>query len=862
MCSSSELQVLLWLCLCAMCALNVSGAGGGGTGGGGGRYSTRIVRTRYGSLRGIITLSSRAKAPREVEAFLGVPYATPPVASLRYMPPLTPQRWRGPRLADLPAPACPQAAPEVSITSPEALLRLPRARITLLRRLMPLLANSSEDCLYLNLYIPRPEGLDAPPSPLPLLVLVHGESYEWGSSAALDGSALAAHANIAVCTLNFRLGILGFLKTGPKGNVQGNFGLMDIVAGLHWLRENAAVFGVDPERITLFGHTTGAALVHLLSMAPAAKGLFSRVVLASGSALSPWALQMDPLAVKRRVAEHTGCHGDLEDEDIAPCLRNTPLSKLMAAKAGTPRFLPGFAPFIDGGALVPIHPAAAMGMSSLAMGSIGLTWDDANKQQGPAAPYQSFLDTDLMLVVTTVEAYEELSAQDLEFGLNETRRDRLLRTLVRNVFRWHLNEIFSALRNEYTDWERAAGLAHNPLGVRDAALYVLGDGLTVAPLSRVAALHTAGHGTGKTFFAHIAAGDSIASRDFPQRPGSVRGEDIPYWLAQPLLPRGSPGIFTEKANYSLHDADMAKACVHYLSNFVKSGDPNIRSESAKDREEEGRRRTSTNPSQHSHQGPLYWDKYDTVNQLYLDLGHKLSLWLHLIPQLHRPGSGDTGSRHHHFLEEGPQYYDGVVRPQSNLYPSRISPPQPSPSPQSPSPPPLLTTTECPPSPPPLAPLSPPNNTFLNHSPPPTHQQNNDGNSNSMSTALIVTVTVGCALLLLNLLIFAGIYRHHHRRSMRHRRHHAEKSSHQIAGPSNASPQMLKESPPPLMIPAPPPPPKNLPPPDVAPYLPPQPGMSHHASAGGILRNNSSGPSSTPSTPGTAKKRVHILEISV
>lgn len=68
-----------------------------------------------------------------------------------------------------------------------------------------------------------------------------------------------------------------------------------------------------------------------------AAGLFSRVVLASGSALSPWALQTDPLAVKRRVAEHTGCHGDLEDEDIAPCLRNQPLTKLLAARAGTPR---------------------------------------------------------------------------------------------------------------------------------------------------------------------------------------------------------------------------------------------------------------------------------------------------------------------------------------------------------------------------------------------------------------------------------------------------------------------------------------------------------------------------------------------
>lgn len=71
------------------------------------------------------------------------------------MPPLTPQRWRGPRLADLPSPACPQAAPEVTITSPEALLHLPRSRISLLKRMMPLLANSSEDCLYLNLYIPR-----------------------------------------------------------------------------------------------------------------------------------------------------------------------------------------------------------------------------------------------------------------------------------------------------------------------------------------------------------------------------------------------------------------------------------------------------------------------------------------------------------------------------------------------------------------------------------------------------------------------------------------------------------------------------------------------------------------------------------
>lgn len=72
------------------------------------------------------------------------------------MPPLTPSRWRGPKMADVAPPACPQAAPEVTISSPEALLHLPRGRVTLMRKLLPLLANFSEDCLYLNLYIPRP----------------------------------------------------------------------------------------------------------------------------------------------------------------------------------------------------------------------------------------------------------------------------------------------------------------------------------------------------------------------------------------------------------------------------------------------------------------------------------------------------------------------------------------------------------------------------------------------------------------------------------------------------------------------------------------------------------------------------------
>lgn len=115
------------------------------------KYSTRVVRTKYGPLRGLV-LSTQ---PSPVEAFLGVPYASPPVGALRYMPPLTPSPWRHTRLADAYSAVCPQRAPDISNRS-DALLRFPRGRLRQLEQLLPLLANQSEDCLYLNLYVPRP----------------------------------------------------------------------------------------------------------------------------------------------------------------------------------------------------------------------------------------------------------------------------------------------------------------------------------------------------------------------------------------------------------------------------------------------------------------------------------------------------------------------------------------------------------------------------------------------------------------------------------------------------------------------------------------------------------------------------------
>lgn len=128
------------------------------------------------------------------------------------------------------------------------------------------------------------------------------------------------------------------MKTGAKGSAQGNFGLMDLVAGLHWLHENLPAFNGDPTKVTLMGHGTGAALANILTVSPVASDLVSRAILISGSALSPWAIQKDPLHVKRKVAERTGCHGDLLEDDLAPCLRTRPISELLSVKIDSPRY--------------------------------------------------------------------------------------------------------------------------------------------------------------------------------------------------------------------------------------------------------------------------------------------------------------------------------------------------------------------------------------------------------------------------------------------------------------------------------------------------------------------------------------------
>lgn len=199
-------------------------------------------------------------------AFLGIPYAAPPVGRLRWAPPQEPQAWLGIRDATYYRPACPQ------LPSPWLPEMLGRKEM-----------RTSEDCLYLNVFTPRLRS-DAS---LPVMVWIHGGGNVEGSQEWPPlGPTLEAH-NVVVVTINYRLGVLGYLalpelSAESPDHISGNYGLLDQMAALRWIKHNIRGFGGDPQRVTLFGASSGSLDICDLMASPLAQGLFERAIMQSG----------------------------------------------------------------------------------------------------------------------------------------------------------------------------------------------------------------------------------------------------------------------------------------------------------------------------------------------------------------------------------------------------------------------------------------------------------------------------------------------------------------------------------------------------------------------------------------------------
>uniref|UniRef100_A0A7N6AJR3 Carboxylic ester hydrolase n=1 Tax=Anabas testudineus TaxID=64144 RepID=A0A7N6AJR3_ANATE len=268
------------------------------------------VHTKLGSLRGQY-VSVKGKETG-VHAYLGVPFAKPPVGpALRLAAPQPLEGWEGVKDAT--------QQPLMCVQHKQDMLDLAEKL-----HLSVVIPDISEDCLYVNIYTPANRAHDAK---LPVMVWIHGGGYTMGSASIYDGSALAAYQDVVVVLIQYRLGLLGFLSTGDE-HMPGNLGLLDQVQALKWIQQHIHNFGGDPDLVTIFGESAGGVSVSLLLLSPLSEGLFHRAISESGTAEMGIVVSNNPLQLTQMVANISGC--SLEStEKIADCMRNLDIDTIV-----------------------------------------------------------------------------------------------------------------------------------------------------------------------------------------------------------------------------------------------------------------------------------------------------------------------------------------------------------------------------------------------------------------------------------------------------------------------------------------------------------------------------------------------------
>ncbi|XP_058832047.1 juvenile hormone esterase-like [Topomyia yanbarensis] len=259
-----------------------------------------LVCIEDGCLRG---KSMEGMLAEPFDAFIGIPFAKPPVGELRFANPVRNDPWEKGTI---------YAATEEKAMCIQKNDLIPNAQV-----------EGSEDCLYLNVY--RPKSHNATKA-LPVMVYIHGGGFFSGSaSPSILGPEYFMNANrCLLVTFQYRLGVFGFLSTGD-GAAPGNYALKDQVMALQWVKKNIAEFGGNPDLVTIFGQSAGGASVHMHMISRMSDGLFSRAIMMSGNAIAPWNIPTkDPLAlaVKQAEAVDIPCAKNLSSKQIVNVLRN------------------------------------------------------------------------------------------------------------------------------------------------------------------------------------------------------------------------------------------------------------------------------------------------------------------------------------------------------------------------------------------------------------------------------------------------------------------------------------------------------------------------------------------------------------
>ncbi|XP_042537034.1 bile salt-activated lipase [Dipodomys spectabilis] len=402
-----------------------------------------------------------------------------------------------------------------------------------------------EDCLYLNIWVPQ--GKKQVSRNLPVMIWIYGGAFLMGSGHGAnflsnylyDGEEIATRGNVVVVTFNYRVGPLGFLSTGDA-SLPGNYGLRDQHMAIAWVKRNIAAFGGDPDNITIFGESAGGASVSLQTLSPYNKGLIRRAISQSGVALSPWAIQHNPLFWAEKIAKKVGC--PTEDTDrLARCLKVTdPRALTMAYKlplAGLEypivHYL-GFVPVVDGD-FIPDNPinlyANAADIDYLA---------GTNNMDG-----HLFVTIDMPAIdksnkdITEEDFYRMVSGLTIAKGLRGA----------------------SATFDIYTEpWAQDPSQETKKKTVVDLET----DVLFLVPTEIALAQHKMNAKSGRTYSYLFSAPSRMPI--YPKWMGADHADDLQYVFGKP---------FATPLGYRTQDRTISKAMIAYWTNFAKSGDPNM-----------------------------------------------------------------------------------------------------------------------------------------------------------------------------------------------------------------------------------------------------------------------------------------------
>ncbi|XP_026198117.1 bile salt-activated lipase-like [Anabas testudineus] len=430
----------------------------------------------------------------------------------------------------------------------------------------------SEDCLYLNIFVPQGVKLS---TNLPVMVYLFGGAFLLGASndvevlgnSLYDGKQLADRGNVIVVTVNYRVGTMGFLSTGDD-RLPGNYGLWDQHAAISWIRRNIEAFGGNPDNITIFGQSSGAASVNFQMLSPYNKGLFRRAISQGGVALCPWALQKNPLALTKKIARKVGCSKTNVD-DMVQCLKmSDPVGLTMAGKIdillilgkGVVMDLLELAPVVDGD-FIPAHPSELFHNAAQFDYMAGVNSMDGHL----------FAGVDV-LSLNTKNATTEKQVKDLLAGLTKEKGS-------------------AAVESAYDTYTSHWGLAPEQSVVKKTVADMETDFMFLVPTQTALQLHTRNSNGARTYSYLFNMKTRIPL--LPSWVEAEHAEDLQYLFGKP---------FSMSLIYFPRHRDLSKYMIAYWTNFARTGDP------------------STGDSN----VPVPWPQYTRNHRPYMTINHKIN----------------------------------------------------------------------------------------------------------------------------------------------------------------------------------------------------------------------------------------------